>query len=293
MKGIDVSTLQGNIDWKKVREADVEFAMIKATQGRGEGVATRHLKRFTDGKFKKNIVGASDAGIACGVYHYMTAQTIAEAREEALYFCSIIAPYREYISLWAAVDVESSMYLGNLGRYDLANVVREFMDTVKANGYKPMLYTNPNYITYRFPPGAFDNDEIWLAHYNVKKPMTVPNTEIWQYGVGKVDGIKGDCDLNEGYFNEVVCAIAKLAALGVINTPEFWYEHYNDKPYIDTLLIRSADVIKKAGKPCATLDEALAKLVKRGLINTPEYWQKNADEPQYLTELIKKIGGSV
>lgn len=293
MKGIDVSTLQGVIDWKKVAASGVKFAMIKATQGRGEGIATRHLKRFTDGKFKKNIVAAHDTGIACGVYHYMTAQTVAEAREEALYFCSIIAPYREYISLWAAVDVESSMYLGKLGRYELAKVVREFMDTVKANGYKPMLYTNPNYITYRFPAGAFDNDEIWLAHYNVEKPMQVPNTQIWQYGVGKVDGIKGDCDLDEGYFNEAMCAIAKLAALGIINTPDYWYEHYTDVQYLDLLLARSANCIKKGGEPCAALDEALAKLVKRGIINTPEYWQKNAGKVQWLSELICKIGGSV
>lgn len=293
MKGIDVSTLQGVIDWTKVAASGVKFAMIKATQGRGEGIATRHLKRFTDGKFKKNIVGAHDAGIACGVYHYMTAQTVVEAREEALYFCSIIAPYREYISLWAAVDVESSMYLGELGRYDLAKIVREFMNTVKANGYKPMLYTNPNYITYRFPAGGFDNDEIWLAHYNVKKPMQVPNTEIWQYGVGKVDGIKGDCDMNEGYFNEAVCSIAKLASIGLINTPEYWYKHYMDVQYLDLLLARSANCIRKVGAPCATLDAALAKLVKRGIINTPEYWEKNAGKVQYLSELICKLGGCV
>ena len=48
MKGIDVSTLQGVIDWKRVAGSGIEFAMIKATQGRGEGAATRHMRRFTD-----------------------------------------------------------------------------------------------------------------------------------------------------------------------------------------------------------------------------------------------------
>lgn len=293
MKGIDVSTLQGVIDWKKVSGAGVEFAMIKATQGRGEGVATRHLKRFTDGKFKKNIVAASDAGIFCGVYHYMTAQTVAEAREEALYFCSIVAPYREYISLWAAVDVESGMHLGNLGRYELAKVVREFMDTVKANGYKPMLYTNPNYLKYKFPPGVFDGDEIWLAHYNVKKPMQVPNTRIWQYGTGGVDGIKVECDVNEGYFDLSVAAIDKLAALGVINTPEYWYQHVGDVKYLDTLLIRAAGKVKRSDLVCADLNTALIALVKAGVINSPEYWQTNADKVKYLPDLICRLGGCV
>ena len=200
MKGIDVSTLQGKIDWKKVAKSGIEFAMIKATQGRGEGIATRHLKRFTDSKFKHNIVAASKADIACGVYHYFTAQTVEEARAEALYFCSIIAPYREHIALWAAVDVESTRYLSGLNTIALAAVVKEFMEVVKANGFKPMLYTNPNYLTYKLPAGVFDDSEIWLAHYGVKIPKLVPNTRMWQYGVDRIDGIGGKVDMNEGYF---------------------------------------------------------------------------------------------
>ena len=67
LKGIDVSTLQGNIDWTKV---PADFAMIKATQGRGEGAATRLLSRFTDSKFKRNI---ENCRCPAGVYHYFTA----------------------------------------------------------------------------------------------------------------------------------------------------------------------------------------------------------------------------
>ncbi len=293
MKGIDVSTIQGNINWTKVAADGVKFAMIKATQGRGEGAATRLLKRFTDSKFKKNIVEASSAGMACGVYHYLTAQTVEEAKAEAAYFIGVIAPYKKHITLWAAVDVESVPYLSKLGKYELAKIVRAFMDAVRAAGYKPMLYTNPNYLTYRLPAGEFNSDEIWLAHYNVKQPMQVPNTQMWQYGTGKVNGVSGAVDMNEGYFNEAVCAIAKLGTLGIINTPEYWYNHYGDIQYLDLLLARSANCIKKVGAACATLDAALDRLVKRGIINTPEYWQKNADKVLYLPELICKLGGSV
>ena len=35
-KGIDVSTYQGIIKWNKVHASGVDFAMIKATQGRSE-----------------------------------------------------------------------------------------------------------------------------------------------------------------------------------------------------------------------------------------------------------------
>lgn len=208
LNGIDVSTLQGVINWPAVKAGGVNFAMIKATQGRGEGAATRNLRVFTDSKFARNIVGAANAGIPYGVYHYMTAQTVEEADEEAEYFCGVIAPYRDKITLWAAVDVESGMYLDKLSRAEITNITRVFIDRVKAKRYKPMLYTNPNYLKYRFNPGAFDDVDIWLAHWGVSKPMAVPRLQIWQHGAGTVGGVNANCDMNYGYFDAPAVATA-------------------------------------------------------------------------------------
>ena len=194
LKGIDVSTLQGVIDWAKV---PADFAMIKATQGRGEGAATRLLSRFTDSKFKRNI---TNCPVPCGVYHYFTAQDKAKAASEADYFCSIIEPYRSRIKLWAALDVES-FYLDGLGKTELTAIVRTALERIEARGYKPMLYTNPNYLKYRFEPHAFDEYDIWLAHYGVAKPYSVPNMKIWQYGKTTVSGISTDVDADYGYFD--------------------------------------------------------------------------------------------
>lgn len=293
MKGIDVSTLQGVIDWGKVADSGVKFAMIKATQGRGEGAATRLLRRFTDSRFKRNIEAASAAGLACGVYHYMTAKTEYEAIEEAEYFCSVIKPYRDRIALWAAVDVESEMYLTGIGRYELASIVEQFMLTVKKRGFKPMLYTNPNYLKYRLPDGAFDRANIWLAHYNVAKPMEVPNTQMWQKGTDRVPGVPGVCDVNEGYFSEAIPAISRLAALGVIDTPAFWYDHYDEPEYLGEFLVKSADKITVAGEAYSDITIAVERLNSVGIVNTPAYWIANAPKYEHVTELICKIGGCV
>ena len=193
LKGIDVSTLQGNIDWTRV---NADFAMIKATQGRGEGAATRLLSRFTDSKFKRNI---ENCRCPAGVYHYFTAQDKAKATAEADYFCSIIEPYRDRIKLWAALDVES-FYLDGLGKTELTAIVRTALERIEARGYKPMLYTNPNFLKYRFEPGAFNDTDIWLAHWGVSKPYFVPNLMIWQYGTTRTDGISTVVDANYGYF---------------------------------------------------------------------------------------------
>ncbi len=212
MKGIDVSTHQGNIDWTKV---SADFAMIKATQGRGEGAATRLLSRFTDSKFKRNV---QNCRCPCGVYHYFTARDKSTALAEADYFCAIVEPYRKNISLWAALDVES-FYLNELGKTELTAVVRTALNHIKACGFKPMLYTNPNFLKYRFEPGAFDDMPIWLAHWGVSKPYSVPNLQIWQYGAvgnqadikagtatigsGRLAGINAACDVCNGYFDAV------------------------------------------------------------------------------------------
>lgn len=194
LKGIDVSTCQGVIDWAKV---SADFAMIKATQGRGQGAVTRLLSRFTDSKFKTNI---TKCPVPCGVYHYFTAQDKAKATAEADYFCSIIEPYRDRIKLWAALDVES-FYLDGLGKTKLTAIVMTALERIEARGYKPMLYTNPNYLKYRFEPHAFDEYDIWLAHYGVKTPYSVPNMKIWQYGTTRTDGISTDVDADYGYFD--------------------------------------------------------------------------------------------
>ena len=193
LKGIDVSTLQGVIDWTKV---SADFAMIKATQGRGEGAATRLLSRFTDSKFKRNITSCR---CPAGVYHYFTAQDKSKALAEVDYYCSIIEPYRSRIKLWAALDVES-FYLDGLGKTELTAIVMTALERIESRGFKPMLYTNPNYLRYRFEPHAFDEYDIWLAHYGVSKPYSVPKMKIWQYGKTTVSGISTDVDADYGYF---------------------------------------------------------------------------------------------
>lgn len=292
MLGIDVSTVQGVIDWDKVYEDGVRFAMIKATQGRGEGALTKHLKRFTDGKFKKDMDGALRAGMAVGAYHYFTATTVADAQSEAAYFCNALLPYKDKMVLWACVDVES-IYLDKLSPEKLNEVVHAFCDMVKGCGYKPIVYTNPNFIKYRFPKGALDKDDIWLAHWGTSSPMPVPNMRMWQYGKERVSGIVGKVDANKGYFPEVIPALCRLAALGVIDTPAYWLEHYGDIEYLDELIIKATEKITVKGAPFSDVELAIARLNECGVINTPAYWRNNAGKVDWLPELICKLGGAM
>ena len=208
MNGIDVYTGQGIIDWRCVALTQ-GFAMIKASQGRGETKATEHLRIFTDSKFVRNITEASKTRMKLGVWHWMTARSVTEAIYEADYFLDVIAPYRDKITLWAAADVESDRYLCDLGKSELTEITRAFLERIQRAGYRSMLYTNPNFLKYRFTKNAFNDTDIWLAHYGVKKPMQVPHLKIWQHSAGRVYGISTDVDLDIGYFGGTPYAVGE------------------------------------------------------------------------------------
>ena len=216
-RGIDVCTYQKTVDWAKVKASGVSFAMVKATQGRSEANSSLYL--FTDGQFKRNIVEASNAGLRCGVYHYLTATTVADAEKEAKYFLNVIAPYQKYINLYAAVDVES-VYLPQ-DKLLLSQIVNTFCKLVKAAGYEPVLYTNPDYLKTRL--NDMSDWKLWLALWrnknNVPTVKQYPKLVMWQWGAETVDGItsgKVDADFEivekvvEPDYAEEVCKKAGL-----------------------------------------------------------------------------------
>lgn len=205
-RGVDVSTFQGVVDWNAVKNAGNEFVIVKATQG--HSVTNPNLYCFVDSRFKANIAGAYTAGLMIGVYHYFTAQSDAEVEEEARHFIDTIKPYQNKIKLWAAVDVEDKKYCGSVERAELTRRVKAFMNLVEKAGFKPILYTNPNYLKYRFLDGAFDKTDIWLAHWGVSSPMKVKNMMIWQYGTVKIGGKAFDA--NYGYFDELIAMGASI-----------------------------------------------------------------------------------
>ena len=228
-RGIDVWKGQGDIQWAKVKADGIDFAMIKASQGRSREEPS--VRNFPDPKFAENIVGAHRWGIRCGVYHYLTAKTVAEALQEAELFLSVIEPYKSIIDLYAAVDVEDDIYLPK-DKTLLTQIVYTFCSRVQAAGYDPIIYTNPNYLTYRLNDAS--KFPLWLALWrdksNVPTIKQYPALRIWQWGDEAVDGIKGNVDANYMIAEkpEEVSkppkseTVVKPAAPGKDNNPAAW-----------------------------------------------------------------------
>lgn len=193
LKGIDVSHYQGDINWKKVKADGVRFAFIRVGY---RGYSTGKL--MIDPYFEKNIKGATAAGIPVGVYFFSQAVNTREAREEAELTLEYIEDYD--ITLPVVMDVEdgssSTARTRNLSSKQVTSNIQAFCSTVKEAGYRPMIYSNSNWFIKKMDMSKLKNYDKWLAQY-YKEPFFPYKFQIWQYtGKGRVDGIKGNVDMN-------------------------------------------------------------------------------------------------
>lgn len=194
IKGIDVSYAQGTINWQAVKDSGVKFAFLRASRG-----STVNASRGSeDTTFKYNVTEATKVGINVGVYHYLYAETVSDARKEAKFFLKTIAPYK--ITYPVVLDVEEQSQ-ANLGKKKITQIAKAFLDEISAAGYYAMLYSNKSWLTQYLDMSQLSGYEVWLAQWN-----TVPTYKgdfgVWQYSCkGIVSGIDGYVDMNLSYKN--------------------------------------------------------------------------------------------
>ena len=190
-QGIDVSKYQGNINWNAVKNAGVEFAMIRAGyRGSTQG------QIYEDPYFQSNITNAIAAGVSVGVYFFSQAISDAEAAEEALWVVNRISPY--YVTYPVAIDTEylSGARANALSASARTSAVKTFAQTVQNAGYNPIIYANKNWLLNNLHMSDLTSYDTWLAHYTSVTDYPLPYA-IWQYtSKGRVDGINGNVDLN-------------------------------------------------------------------------------------------------
>ncbi|MCQ4795324.1 SH3 domain-containing protein [Anaerofustis stercorihominis] len=200
VNGIDVSVWNNNINWTKVKNAGIKYVFIRvAARGYGKSGTI-----FDDSMFVKNINGAKAAGIKVGVYFFSQAITKAEARQEANYTLNKIKGYK--MDLPVVMDYEYSggssgrLTQAKLSKTAATNICMEFLNTIKAAGYTPMLYANYSMLNYSLNKETIDAKyAVWLAHYSTSTSYNGDYT-FWQYSSdGKVSGISGRVDMNFWY----------------------------------------------------------------------------------------------
>ena len=189
-KGIDVSEHQGVIDWTKVAEDGVQFAVIRAGYG-------RELSQ-KDKQFERNYAGAKAAGIQVGAYWYSYANSVERGEQEARTCLKVLEGKCFELPIFFDQEYEKSILaLSNKTRTD---IVLKFLETVKGSGRKVGLYSSTNFITTKLQANRLTAYPLWLAEYGSKLHYT-GKVWAWQYtSKGRVAGIRGNVDCNHGYF---------------------------------------------------------------------------------------------
>ncbi len=203
LRGIDVSYHQGDINWKKVKKAGVQFAFIRVA-----GRYAESGRLFEDEKAYENMQGAQEAGIPYGVYIYSQAISQQEAREEAAYILERIRGYD--VTLPVVFDFEyldigqGRLWNAHLSKLEATNICLAFCRYVESAGYTPMVYANKSMLSEEMNAALISqNYPIWLAHYTSSTKYEGDYT-FWQYSQsGKVDGINEPVDLNVWYQPDV------------------------------------------------------------------------------------------
>jgi len=191
MKGIDISSYNGDIDFNAVRNDSVEVVIIKAT----EGVA------FRDDCLEIYYNGAKNSVIPhIGFYHFMSEKTSPTKQAEDFYNA---IKDKEY-DIKPCLDVETN----NLGRSteEITDRCLEFVNHFKEiSGQDCIIYSGAYFAQDNLDERLANISWLWIAHYGVDKPLWIPNWGEYvghQYSEsGSVSGINGNVDLDNFYDN--------------------------------------------------------------------------------------------
>ena len=192
--GIDVSKYQGNINWAAASSA-ISFAVVRVGY-RSIGTGALNI----DPKGVQNIQGAKAHGITTGAYFYSTAQSEAQAVEEASLAIQQVQAAGG-VSMPIFIDWEGNARTNAVDANTAAAIINAFCTTVRNSGYRAGLYSDKNHLTHKINMGNVSGGTvIWCAQYNTRCTYS-GHYDMWQYtSKGSVPGINGNVDMNQSFF---------------------------------------------------------------------------------------------
>lgn len=197
--GVDVSEHQGTIDWQAVKNAGMDFVILRVGyRGMTEGLLN------VDATFEQNYQGAVDAGLKVGVYFFSQAVTEKEAQQEADFVLETLNG-RE-LSYPVVFDWETpipseelpaeDLRAYNMSGEEVTSFAKAFCQRIEKKGYTACVYTNKHMAYNSFNLEELKEYALWYAEYQ-PAPSLYYNFRIWQYSAsGTVPGIEGNVDLN-------------------------------------------------------------------------------------------------
>lgn len=225
-QGIDVSGYQKNVDWQKVKDAGIDFAILKI----GNVAAWDPDGWYTDSRFQRNMSECERLGIPYGVYVYSYAMNTREAVNGANQIIALLKGHNPTLPVYLDLEDDSTLTYkdgykpvqSNHGenmkhadydasRVSQAAIATAFCNTISAAGYTPGVYSGASWFKNFLTDPCFSNSgwSIWTAQYWYgqsynpsigDEPEYPAEYDCWQYSsLSTVPGVNGYCDINYWY----------------------------------------------------------------------------------------------
>ncbi len=127
-KGIDISSWQGNVNFKKVKDSGIEIVYIKAT----EGIS------YVNNYFSSSYKNAKEQGLKVGFYHFFLGGI--DPKAQARHFVNTIGN-REF-DCRLAIDIEQTNGLDKTSLTSSAIIFLEEVKKLTSKGIVVYTYTN-------------------------------------------------------------------------------------------------------------------------------------------------------
>lgn len=190
MFGIDVSSHQGIINFSKVKNAGIDFVIIRFACGTN-----------IDERFFSNYFKAKENGLKVGAYIYTTANTLPKVVAEVSaikYELSKFVEVNEHeleLDLPFFIDVEHDSIV-KTSKSNVSWLFDESYKRFKELFSKVGLYASTSILKTKFREDILESVPIWVAEWDNNLDYK-GNFIFWQYSnVGIVNGIDVDVDLN-------------------------------------------------------------------------------------------------
>lgn len=180
--GIDVSKWQGNVDFKAVKDAGVEFVIMRIGSQRDPSEEIS-----MDVKFKEYYKAAKEVGLNIGVYVYNTAISKEDGIKTAKWVMKELNG--DKLDFPVAYDFESwtNFMDYKISLHTLSEAYKAFEKELQNNGYDAMLYGSKFYLENVWM--NYEGSKVWLAHYTSETDFK-GNYMMWQMtSLAKIDGI--------------------------------------------------------------------------------------------------------
>lgn len=166
-KGVDLSEMNGDVDFQALKKAGVEFVILRC--GYGSDYLNQDDKRFSE-----NVRKAETAGIPWGAYLYSYARTTAMAQSEAQHTLRVLNGQKPLYGVW--YDVEDS----SQAESDLVSICETYCQMLEGSGLYCGIYSMLSWLQGKLNSSRLDRFDKWVAQWNSTCSYQKPYG-LWQY----------------------------------------------------------------------------------------------------------------